>query len=104
MIMNDNLRMMNARLGNIDTPAKPPSTVEGVNDLARRINTMGGFPQQDRMIRDKYRTLLRALKSSYQGAWVKKYYPQETGSVISRTRIFRRVIITAIILLLRSLH
>ena len=73
--MNDNLRMMNARLGNIDTPAKPPSTVEGVNDLARRINTMGGFPQQDRMIRDKYRTLLRALKSSYQGAWVKKYYP-----------------------------
>lgn len=75
MIMNDNLRMMNARLGNIDTPAKPPNTVEGVNDLARRINTMGGFPQQDRMIRDKYRTLLRALKASYQGAWVKKYYP-----------------------------
>ena len=75
MIINDNLRMMNARLGNIDTPAKPPNTVEGINDLARRINTMGGFPQQDRMIRDKYRTLLRALKSSYQGAWVKKYYP-----------------------------
>ena len=72
--MNDNLRMMNARLGNIDIPAKPPNTVEGVNDLARRINTMGGFPQQDRMIRDKYRTLLRALKASYQGAWVKKYY------------------------------
>lgn len=75
MIMNDNLRMMNARLGNVETPAKPPNTVEGVNDLARRINTMGGFPRQDRMIRDKYRTLLRALKASYQGAWVKKYYP-----------------------------
>lgn len=43
--------------------------------MARRINTMGGFPQQDRMIRDKYRTLIRALKSSYQGAWVKKHYP-----------------------------
>lgn len=75
MIMNDNLRMMDMRLGNIKIPTKQPNTVEGVDDLARRINTMGGIPQQDRMIRDKYRTLLRALKASYQGAWIKKYYP-----------------------------
>lgn len=39
---------------------------------AQHLNAMGGFPQQDRMIRDKYYTLLRALKYSYQGAWVKK--------------------------------
>lgn len=75
MNSNDSLRAMNARLGHIQVPAKPPNTVDGVNDMAHRINTMGGFPQQDRMIRDKYRTLLRALKYSYQGAWVKKYYP-----------------------------
>ena len=43
--------------------------------MTRRLNFMGGFPQQDRMIRDKHRTLLRVLKSSYQSAWIKKCYP-----------------------------
>ena len=74
-MMNESLRAMNARLGNIEVPVKVPSEIEGINDMTHRINIMGGFPQQDRMIRDKYRTLLRALKSSYQGAWVRKHYP-----------------------------
>ena len=76
MNYNDSLRAMNARLGNIeDIPNFSNASVEGISDMTRRLNFMGGFPQQDRMIRDKYRTLLRALKSSYQSAWVKKYYP-----------------------------
>ena len=75
MVTNDNLRMMNARLGTLNSdPIKSLSTIEGINDMAYRINTMGGSFQQDRMIRDKYRTLLRALKSSYQSAWIKKHY------------------------------
>ena len=76
MNYNDSLRAMNARLGNIeDIPNFSNTSVEGVSEMTRRLNFMGGFPQQDRMIRDKYRTLLRVLKSSYQGAWVKKHYP-----------------------------
>ena len=66
MNYNDSLRAMNARLGNIeDIPNFFNTSVEGVSEMTRRLNFMGGFPQQDRMIRDKYRTLLRALKSSY---------------------------------------
>ena len=75
MILNDNLRMMGARLGDAIAPQQHFNTVEGVNEMSQRINYMGGSPQQDRMIRDKYRTLLRALKSSYQSAWIKKHYP-----------------------------
>ena len=75
MKQNDNLRMMNARLGDITTPHRPHSSIEGVRDMGIRIGSMGGFPQQDRMIRDKYRTLLRSLKYSYQSAWVKKWSP-----------------------------
>lgn len=75
MIYNDNLRAIGIRLGEIQDINRYPSTVEGVNQMATRLSAAGGFPQQDRMIRDKYRTLLRALKYSYQGAWVKKHCP-----------------------------
>lgn len=76
MYFNDSLKAMNNRLGNITSPStKLLNDIEGVNDMQHRINVMGGFPQQDRMIRDKYRTLLRALKSSYQSAWIKKLCP-----------------------------
>lgn len=72
---NDNIRMMAGRLGESVSSRRPYSSIEGIREMGCRINTMGGFPQQDRMIRDKYRTLLRALKFSYQSAWVKKHYP-----------------------------
>lgn len=75
MIYNDNLRAMGIRLGEIQDINRYPSTIDGVNHMATRLIASGGFPQQDRMIRDKYNTLLRALKHSYQGAWVKKHCP-----------------------------
>jgi hypothetical protein len=34
----------------------------------------GGFSQQDRMIRDKRRSLDKAMLYSYQSAWVKKHH------------------------------
>lgn len=52
-----------------------PSTVQGVNMLARHLYAAGGFAQQDRMIRDKRKTLDRVVLYSYQGAIVKKYIP-----------------------------
>lgn len=63
---------MNNRLGNQDLPRFRPDTVEGANEMAKRLQAHGGFPQQDRMIRDKRRSLDKATLYSYQGALVKK--------------------------------
>ena len=69
---NSNLRLMNTRMGNLDLPRYKPDTVQGAKDMAKRLEFQGGFPQQDRMIRDKRRSLDKATLYSYQGAWVKK--------------------------------
>ena len=63
---------MNTRMGNQDLPRFKPDTVEGAAEMAKRLQAHGGFPQQDRMIRDKRRSLDKATLYSYQGAWVKK--------------------------------
>ena len=68
------LRLMNGRLGNQDLPRFRPDTVEGANEMAKRLTAHGGFPQQDRMIRDKRRSLDKAILYSYQGAFIKKHY------------------------------
>lgn len=69
---NSNLRLMNTRMGNLDLPRYKPDTVKGAVDMAKRLNSKGGFPQQDRMIRDKRRSLDKATLYSYQAAKVKK--------------------------------
>ena len=70
---NEALKLMNARMGEIDLPKYKPDTVEGANDIAKRLEQKGGFSQQNRMIRDKRRSLDKATLYSYQGALVKKY-------------------------------
>ena len=69
---NSNLRLMNTRMGNLDLPHYKPDTVKGSVDMAKRLKSKGGFSQQDRMIRDKRRTLDKATLYSYQSALVKK--------------------------------
>lgn len=69
---NSALRLMNTRMGNLDLPKYKPDTVQGAIDMAKRLDSKGGFPQQDRMIRDKRRSLDKATLYSYQGALVKK--------------------------------
>ena len=71
---NSQLRLMNTRMGNQDLPRFKPDTVEGAVEMAKRLKANGGFPQQDRMIRDKRRSLDKALLYSYQSAWVKRQY------------------------------
>ena len=63
---------MNTRMGNQDLPRFKPDTVEGATEMAKRLSAHGGYPQQDRMIRDKRRSLDKAILYSYQGALVKK--------------------------------
>ena len=62
---NSNLRLMNTRMGNLDLPRYKPDTVQGAKDMASRLESKGGFPQQDRMIRDKRRSLDKATIYSY---------------------------------------
>ena len=69
---NSNLRLMNTRMGNQDLPRYKPDTVEGIVDMSKRLQAKGGYPQQDRMIRDKRHSLDKATLYSYQGALVKK--------------------------------
>ena len=70
---NSALNLMNARMGGLERPKYKPDTVEGANHMAGRLNQQGGFPQQRRMIQDKRKSLDKATKYSYQGAWVKKF-------------------------------
>ena len=46
--------------------------IPGLSVMSKRIATMGGASQQDRMIKDKKLTFDRALKYSYQAAQVRK--------------------------------
>ena len=69
---NSSFRLLQARLGNIPQETLPPTTIEGVNDQHIKLNYNGGLQQQNRMIKDKRRTLDRAVLYSYQGARIKK--------------------------------
>ena len=78
-------RLLASRMGYNSAPEFDPGTVPGIKPLARHIYQMGGRTQQERMIRDKRRTLDRAVLYSYQGAFVKKVY-DETEKVMEGVR------------------
>lgn len=65
-------RLMQGRLGvYYNIPSNKDNTIEGVEHQETRLEFHGGDLQQQRMIRDKRRSLDRALWNSYQGADVK---------------------------------
>lgn len=66
------LRNLGGRVGRLSSPEYKESSIQGVSNLALRLNQMGGRAQQERMIRDKRRSLDKAVLYSYQGAFVKK--------------------------------
>ena len=51
------------------------SQMQGIRNMAHRLDAAGGFNQQKRMIADKLGSLRKALKYSYQAAWVKRVAP-----------------------------
>ena len=65
-------RLMKGRLGVYDkAPFDPSKTpIEGVAEQATRFRQAGGNRQQERMIKDKRRSLNHATWNSYQGAEV----------------------------------
>lgn len=64
---------MKNRLGWIDHPHESKPAIKETCAMSHRLKIAGGYPQQERMIRDKQRSLANAVKYSYQGAFVKKH-------------------------------
>ena len=69
---NSAINLINSRLGNVNTPKYYKSTIDSANEMAKRLQCDGGFAEQNRMIKEKRRTLDKATLYSYQGAWVKR--------------------------------
>ena len=62
--MNDNQKLIMARMGFYH------SGTTDTGELPEILEEQGGYFQQQRMIKDKYNSFLRALKYSYQGAFI----------------------------------
>ena len=73
---NLSLNLIGRRTGNLDKVHDPIKTIDGINEIAKQLNYHGGYFQQNREIKDKQKSLQKALLYSYQGAFVKKYYPE----------------------------
>ena len=80
------LRRLGSRIGQISSPNFQEGSVQGISNLAKRLNQMGGRTQQERMIRDKRRSLDKALLYSYQGAFVKKVQDLEDTLFIEKNQ------------------
>ena len=67
-------RLMKGRLGVYDKRPFDPdkNSIEGVEEQSMRLRQAGGNRQQERMIKDKRRSLDRAIWNSYQAAEVVK--------------------------------
>ena len=62
--MNENQKLILARMGFYH------SGTTDAGEIPERLEEQGGYFQQQRMIKDKYNSFLRALKYSYQGAFI----------------------------------
>lgn len=76
------LKLMQQRLGILDVPPKYHfDTIENANLMASQLAAQGGFPQQERMVRDKKKSLDKATLYSYQAARVKKVQDKELNKI-----------------------
>jgi hypothetical protein len=70
---NITLKLMANRMGNLDVPPKYYiDTVDNANHMASGLQARGGLPKQERMVRDKRKSLDKATLYSYQAARIKK--------------------------------
>lgn len=74
---NWSYHLLRGRIGEVSQPEFIPNALQTVNLMAGQLRYYGGLTQQQRMIRDKRKTLDRVVLYSYQGAFVKKYYNEE---------------------------
>lgn len=77
---NLSFQLIGRRTGSLDKKHDPATEIPGLADMAKQLNYHGGYFQQNREIKDKRKSLDKALLYSYQGAFVKKYYSTEENS------------------------
>lgn len=91
---NQSINFLYKKLG---LPEGPPDTIslmddlspsdyvknplDGIQRMATELDYQGGFPQQHRMIYDKYRSFQKALLHSYQAAIIKKVSAEPTPPI-----------------------
>ena len=73
---NLSFNLIGRRTGHLDKEHDPALNIPGLADMSKQLNYHGGYFQQNREIKDKRKSLDKALLYSYQGAFVKKYYPE----------------------------
>ena len=67
------IKLMNNRIGRLQVPPHfYRDTVTNANLMATELEARGGFPQQERMVRDRRKALDHATKYSYQAARIRK--------------------------------
>lgn len=74
---NLSFNLIGRRTGNLEKKHNPAIEISGLADMSKQLNYHGGYFQQNRQIKDKKKSLEKALLYSYQGAFVKKYYPED---------------------------
>ena len=73
------LKLMGKRIGRLEVPPYYyKDTVDNANLMADELETRGGYPQQERMVRDKRKALDHATKYSYQAARIRKVQDKES--------------------------
>lgn len=84
----DGIRNIGSRTGYLSAPEFTPFSIDGITLLSQRLRQAGGRTQQERMIRDKRRSLDKALLYSYQGAFVKKidFINEENNDITHEVR------------------
>ena len=76
------LKLMAQRMGDTTVPPKYfGDTVPNANLMASELAMHGGFPQQERMVRDKRKSLDKATLYSYQAVRVRKIQDKDLSMV-----------------------
>ena len=76
------LKLMGKRIGTTEMPPHYyKDTVENSNEMAKQLMMRGGFPQQERMVRDKRKSLDKATLYSYQACRIRKVQDKELSNI-----------------------
>ena len=84
---NLSFQLIGRRTGTLDKPHDPAMDIPGLTEMSKQLNYHGGYFQQNREIKDKKKSLEKALLYSYQGAFVKKCYPNNKKGEMVRALI-----------------
>ncbi len=94
---SNSLKNIMGRLGYKSTPNFQENNIFGINHQAMRLQQMGGRTQWERMIRDKRRSLDKALLYSYQAGFVKKYHDEWNSDDVPENEFLEQPPIRALI-------